>query len=553
MKLLAILALLLLVGGVSALSLDFQNAVDFDSINCIGGTPCTSGGSTNGGNLYITVVTGNPTYVYNKVAIPLVYSAASSANGALVVSLLDSGGNILWNYNGAIHGTPAIGRTEMIMIGGQANFYTDGVFVIHSPVLAQNPSYVGWGGYIDTKSWDDIVWGTTDGKYVFGMPTQNSFIIMRDFTNPSASGFAWYNGTIINSNNMTTTWSKNNGVNESVFLANTDTGAVYATAYTGTAYTGSIAWDLNQLFNNNAPMGPYRTYSSNGTGYSNSIFYIGGGATINWDSHNYNQGDTAVINWQVSTGAYWDTALYSYQIKIQDIYGVEVTTVPVTTQSGTTSYTWLDTNNANVYYAIIQATDKSTGEVVWMNYDYTTLSAFLTLHGYVFDAQTTHPINGSVVNITQGALVSNVTATYGNYTVTGFYSGSTALLNVTATGYVQYRASILPQTARTQWLNFSLVPNSPTVVGRAIAGVARTGTRGADNLTITMGYGEPIAFPLVYVQNVANGQHFFTTGNSVGGYACDESSSCFLVAARSYDLWGQKTGFSNSPNYTVVA
>ena len=555
MKCLAIIGLLLLVGVGSALSLDFQNAGDMNSLKnptlISPGTSFLWVQNTTGGNSYLDTV-GSNKEASNPTALPMTYSAATSmptnAWGCNRAFLFDSAGNQIADvYNGGMDsGAPH--RFELKMQGLQANMYRDGSLLVQSAVLAVNPTYIGWGGQGGRGLCDDIVWGTADSPYVFGMPEANAYVISRDFTNPSASGFYRYNGTLINSNNMTTTFSKNNGDNETLYLANTDTGVIYATYYTGTAYTGSVAWDLNALFNNNAPMGRYRTYID-GHGYSQSIFYIGAGASINFNSHTYSQQDVATITYAVSTGAYWNTGLYNYRIIIQDIYGTEINNQAITTQTGSVTYTWKTTDAPNVYYAVIQALDKTTGEVIWMNFDYTTLNAYTTFSGHVYDCNNGTIISGAVVNITQNSVTSVATTPAdGNYSLTGYYSGVTTDINLTASGYNQYHRIITPMRSGTIHLNLTTWPLSTSTAGVGIGGCAREGV--LSGINITQGYGAPISS--VGIHAINSTEHNQVTANNVGGYLGDETASWFLTSGRIYDLWGQKTGFLNSPNYTVV-
>lgn len=568
-SLILFIGLLLLVGSVSALSLDFQNAIDVSSTQQLwgfgGGNSVTWQQSNSGQNSFMTTTTPgfSDTGFGNAQPIQMTYAAASivATSSNANIRLYDSALNQLYGFQGD---GSANHRYELKMIGGQAYIYRDGVVEGNSTVLSVNPSYVGFGtGYIGTSgyqsSWDDIVYGTTDSPYVFGMPEQKKWVITKDFTNPSASGFASYNngvlGGIVNSNNMTTTWSKNNGINESIFLANTATGVIYATAYTGTAYTGSVSWPLANLFNTGAPFGQYRTYSSNGAGFSDSIFYIGAGSTVTFNSHTYSQGNTAQISWSVSSGPYWDTGLYDYRYRIIDIFGTQVTSVPVVTQTGSGTYTWTTANDPNVYYVVLEAVRKSDGVVVSQVYDYTTLNAYTTFAANVWDGSNTTALSGANVNISQSSVIYNGTSGFdGNYstTGTGFFSGISTLINVTKSGYLPYQATIIPMKSGTISLDLVMRPISENVTGLAILGVDRTGILGI-GINVTGGYGQPVSAASMVAQNTTYSEYYTTTTNSVGGYKFDQTTSAMLTHNRLYNIWGSKTGFGNSSVYSVVA
>jgi hypothetical protein len=172
-------------------------------------------------------------------------------------------------------------RSEVKIIGGIAYVYINGVLNTTSGVLAVNPSYVVWGAASDggsPKPYDDFVYGAGTQSVVYDMPQQNVYIIKKDFLTPASSGFAYAaNGTTIYSSILPTSWSKANGINESIYLDNVLTGTVYATHYTGSKWTSDEPWDINAaLINSGAPYGEYEIYMPNETGvHSIPINYLG--------------------------------------------------------------------------------------------------------------------------------------------------------------------------------------------------------------------------------------------------------------------------------------
>ena len=100
-------------------------------------------------------------------------------------------------------------------------------------------------------------------------------------------------------------------------------------------------------------------------------------------------------------------------------------------------------------------------------------------------------------------------------------------------------------------LNFTLNSTTPTYTGLGIGGVARDGI--LTGTTITSGYGRPIGGATCYLRNQTGGESCTNVTNTAAWYLFDEGNGCVLTSARLYDVWCSKLGYSNSPNYTVVA
>jgi hypothetical protein len=165
-------------------------------------------------------------------------------------------------------------------------------------------------------------------------------------------------------------------------------------------------------------------------------------------------------------GAYWDTSTYDYRVDlISGTSGSVVHTTALSMQSGTTAYTFTTNDLQGIYYAAIIAKKRATSADYWLNYDYTTLNAYLTFTGYV-NNETGYVQSGANVSIVQNSIVSNsVTIADGNYTATGFLSGATLTFNVTKSGYSQYLASLTPLVAKTIPLNFTINSTTPAYTG----------------------------------------------------------------------------------------
>jgi len=543
--------LLFLVVPVSAnTALNFQQPADFTAhISCIGTGTCSWVESTTGGNNYIQ--TASTQMVVSQTASPMTYSAVTTTGNWVMVTLYDSSFGSLYHYEGA----SGAGRYEMKITGGQATIYKNGASVATSGALAQNPSYVGWASATNTGTWidatiDDVVWGSSEpftdaasDKYVYGMPETVSngtpyYTIMKDFINPAASGFYTGGGALLDSYHFTSTFSKGNNNSDTINLQGYTTGVNVLANTTGTAYTGTISWDLTSFFAANPNYGMYAMHSPSSLKYSDLIIYVGNGATISWSKPTYSQGETGAIITSVMTGGYWDPATYDYRIDVMDIYGVVDATYPVTTQTSTVSHTWDADQDIGLYFAAIIATPKtgtSPADDIWMNVAYCNVDAYLTLYGYVFNGENETVISGASVSILQGVTaVNSITPADGNYTASGLSQGATISINVSATGYETYLHQFTPLRVGSLMLNFTLLPTSHTYTGIALGGVARE-----------IPYNRTINNARVDIVNASDGHTYTATTNSVGYYIQNGMAG----TSHWFDVWGSKTGFLNSTVY----
>ena len=565
-RLLLILALLLMVVGVQGLALDFQNPSDFtEQITCWGdaGTRCSWAQSATGANSYLTTSKSEWPYeacmgVVSQTPLIMDYSAATATTGIPTpyamtgcAVLYDVAGNVM----GTLHPGSGVGRYEVNVVGGNASLYYNGVWQQSVAGLTQNPHYVGWGSYGSLYfgwhtgvGWDDIIWGssqplldTAPDKYILGMP-ETGYFLMKDILNPAASGFYRSNGTglpvLIASNSFTSTFGKGNGNNESITLSS-PTGGVVQTQYSGTAYAGTIAWNLTDFFNSGANYGLYQTDMTNAFLPSDYIPYIGNGASIAFDKVSYAVGEDAVITVVVSD-SYYDLATYSYHVVIQDVWGTVISDQPITfsasPHTGTVSYTWLSTNAEGAYYGIIYAHRLSDHTDLMMNYDVADLSSNLIVNGFVKSAETTSGISGATVNITQGITTDSVSSGVdGNYTSSSTFSANIPTTIVAGkSGYESYSHTFTPLMAGSISINLTLMPTTPTFSGVALGGIARTPpyNRTIDSATITI--------------TNANATYTATT-NSAGYYIKN-----YMRPNEWWNIWGSKTGFGNSSIYNKL-
>lgn len=582
-RLLLALVLCLLVGAVGAYTNDMQSSYDFiqnDTITHISG----GGGShtfsrtnsVSAGNSYSyahasSYCDGSPyLYVTNPSGYPMTYAAATWLAGAgafsmpasFSITMFDANFNQIGagvnpnrnNYgsdkklgfsipmNTSVYPYPS--RIEVTVVGGTAYFYANGTLIGNSTPMTVNPSYIGLStgvGWQDCSisGWaniDDYVWGSTDPTTVIDMPDTGYYYLKKDIVNPAASGL--YNastGALISSTTFPITWSRSglSGItNESVLLIYQSTGTTYSTKYTGYSTAGTASFALADIIDAGAPYGFYQVKI--GTTVSDTIAYIANGANINFDRDEYAVGDTATTSYLID-GEYWDSSTYDYYIRIIDVYGTQISETAIASASGSTTYTWADDDTQGVYYAEIIGKPTAGGDEVLYNYDYATLSASFTVTGYVHDAETTLPISGAFVNASQGDTAANTTSGFdGNYTVSGFITGSTFGMNTTATGYQGYWNNFTPLYNHRINLNVTLLSTSPITTGITLGGVARDTT-----------YGRPIPSVSVDIWNITDSQYWTATTNIVGFY-----NKTSVTENNVYNIEGMKTSYSNSTIYS---
>ncbi len=568
-----------LVVPVAALNENMQNATDVanDFGTSIGIGTMSYLYNTGGGNSLYTLdpSASNYAYLYNTQPEAFTYAAATyghtgTSAHTINVQLRDVTNTATlasFAYNYAADGQ----RAEVIVSGGKAYLYINGVLVAGpSAVLASTPYYMWFGGGglgagTGYFTLDDIVIGSGSSPYVLGMPdtaTYSSssimvagFQLVKDQLSPASNGLQDTGGNVVNlpSRNVTMTFSKNSATNESISLIEAYSGTVYNTQYTGAAYTGTVTWPTNlSIINASAPYGVYQAVMGT-NGASNYLYYRPNGASIYFDQPDYTAGDTATITYSV-TGSYWDANHYKYYGNITDVYGNIINRRELTTSSGSYTYQWDSGIDQGVKFITVDAKQTATGALYQYGFDYCSIDAYVNFRGYVNDAETAVFIPSANVSMIQGSTVNNVLASTvnGNYsTYNDMVQNVEVLMNVTATGYRPYTYSLTPRIAKTINLNYTLMKINPVTNGTAIGGVVRDD-----------GYGNPIKGATIWAKNLTD--TFSTTTNNAGGYLCDAGTPCSLIVSggggstgypsgKVFDMWATKPAFNNSVNYSVVA
>lgn len=561
--LLVMIALMLLAPGVVAFKETFQDyssdyMATYNDVGYNNGIEMFN--TTTGSVAYKTIsyTTGYGNIICNINPQPTTYFAFDyiPVNFASVgIFLMDSTFTLIQGQGvGAVPTTMWVpSRMEVKITDSIPKYYVNGILVATGATITSNPSYVcvrntgssGTSyGYID-----NIVYGETDHYVAASIPP--NWTLRRDLLNPTANGvYAW--------NPSTDTWVSKSSYHFYEWASKEYNSTSYLDIkhyMTGTVVnTTTIYYNHDTLdFNVTAFM---ETSTSVGATLPDGLYSIGfrdstqmetftissTGAVLTLDQTDYAAGSTATATYDISAG-YWDMSTYAYRVDFFDIYGNVISTSPVTAQSGTKTYTFKTTDNVGVYYAALIASPLSDGSTdYWFGYDVCELVGYIIFNGYVNDGATGIPIPGAVLNMTQGDLVYYHESSDGSYySDTAMYSGSDILMNITASGYKQYEYTVSPVGNGDIPLNFTLNTVSPSYNGIGIRGVFRDTT-----------YGRPIQGVSVAIENSTYGESYNVSTNVAGYYQMDADDSIYLIADRLYNVYGTKTGYGRSANYSVI-
>jgi hypothetical protein len=534
----------------------YQQPEDFmEKLGCVGN--CTWYENPNGGNSYMQLEIENGHCITWTDGYPMIYTAATIKKqwawgcgitpyeAGFVYSL-----PYPYDVNPRYMQTSYVNdRVEVNISDGYIRAYSNGVLggTIGSAPISTTPSYLCIGGWLD-----DIVWSdeSTGSRYIFGMPDQGywtgkQYFLMKDPFNPSANGFYRVNTTVaggaptkISATAFTSTFGKNNGVNENVVLMKQG-GSAYQTSATGSAFAGEISWDLTSFFASNAPYGLYVTTIAGQDVVSDPIPYVMVGnndISVLFDKDAYVAGETATLSTSVSD-AYFNQSQYTYRLVIMSIYGTEVVNTTPTfsgasVHNASTTYIWDTEDSDEIYYGLLYAANST--QSMLLNYDTCTVKNDLSINGYVFDAETEQVIPGAKVNISQGGIKNNLTTgTDGFYITTAeFVSDSLMTLSAGKTGYETYGHSFTPLYDGSIQINLTLMPDDPVHSGIALGGIAREPP-----------YNRTISGATVTILNGTT--EYIATTNSVGYYIQNN-----MPNNNWWNIWGSKIpGYDNSSIY----
>jgi hypothetical protein len=557
--LIAVVMLLLACSPVAAAVGTFQDFSGGDIILSAYSITTAAGGSTyNGTAVRDYVGNGGSVYITDSAKSKTTYFAADFWVGGFTypsvrIDLYDENLVIIGTAGsvGVIGGDgdhPLPVRAEVKIESGIPKLYLGGVYSSSGAAITKNPTYYKLTNIknpptsVTTVYIDNIVVGGLDHHVIGSIPPNWS--VQRDLINPASTGvYAWNPNTgewaVQSSYYFQIDANKEGTALESVLITRVSDGTIVSSKPV-TASRNRIEYSVASFFAD-APISD-GLYSVGFSGSSNieHLWVISNGAVINLNKDAYLIGDTATFTYVITPPAYYDIATYDYSYKVINVYGQEIATGNLPTSTGSGSFTFQSSLcNQGVYFIELIATNRGDFVESVMAYDTASVYEYVAVAGTVMDAETTLPLVGANVNITQATVVNNLTsAADGTYaTTTDIYAGDVIIINATKSGYLQYVSSFTPLSAGTKAVNISLIPNPPTSVGVSIGGIVR------DNV-----YNNPISGVTVTVRNIPYGSYATATTNIAGFYRVDN-----LVSGRFYDIWSSKAGYANSTSQSVMA
>lgn len=314
----------------------------------------------------------------------------------------------------------------------------------------------------------DIVIGDTEEKNVVST-IPDTWFVAKDVFNSAFTGLYSATDTQVYTDKMHCTYATDDG-SGTVKVAHVGTGTVVNTT-TVSSYAGVITYNLTtMLFNSGAPYGKYRVYIDGST--AEDYFWYKAiatsGTSIQWDKSQYAKGETATVTFSIAEPN-WDTELYTYRIEIWDENTEQKTSTLITSRPvGATKTYSIDVGTTfpqtGTYYAVLTATDKSSGTEYLLVYDdaYIMLpgSGEVWVQGETYDATTNSTLSSCTVTATQLGVDQTTTSN-----ATGWYEITTGLVtdwslgvNASKSGYVGYKMDFTPVIEGVYRVDVPLVP-----------------------------------------------------------------------------------------------
>jgi hypothetical protein len=439
----------------------------------------------------------------------------------------------------------------MIWLGGDSvYYYQDGVlnYTLTSSSLLTYPPYIfgciGYTGYVDDYTYHADF---TDTGLISVMP--HDYHIIWNLFSPSSILLKDASDSTLYSDHFNIQWSLGphadgwditNPPNSRYRITIMDPSGAYCynsyiniSAENAAAGIISIPFNSSYLGSTPTQYGLYHVALYDGSGIKSTDYFsvLAGGAYLYFDKATYTANSNAIVTYTIQDG-YYVPSTYTYKIKIINAYGTEMSSDALSTQSGSKTFS-LSGYDGGVYYAELVATPIAGGDDAVLYYATTEVSSYVTISGYVSDAETTAAIPGATVFIAQGSTNETLlTGSIGNYTSSNnWLSGSQINMTTNLSGYATDYNLFTPLAADTIELNITLVADNRTYSGVAIDGVNKDTQ-----------YHSTIPEATVYERvNGSSAAPSVTTANAAAYYRFDN-----LVNGTVYDVWSSKAGYANS-------
>lgn len=301
-----------------------------------------------------------------------------------------------------------------------------------------------------------------------------------------------------------------------------------------TIYTGFSNWNRSADFtDNDTTYGLYMVYLYNDdTSADTDYFFLvppSDTSTIYFSASEIPIGSLETITYTID-GA--DFGSYNYHVRVYS-QTAHIQSTAVTDAYGTVSW---DTSNENagIYYAVLSRTDKSTGDYDELNYDVTTLSENVYIHGYVYDAQEETTLANVSINFSQGIIWYNTTSNAtGYYELEDITANVELDINALLENYTHENFSFTPLIAASYTMNLYLLNSTPTYSNTTIGGIV---------YDYPMHQAIPAATVNIYNSTWSNS----TASSSITGFYMFEE-----LANGTYTVNATKTNYQDSDEYEV--
>jgi hypothetical protein len=533
MKRFLLIALLLCVlaapvfGAVSPIKTTFQDYSVISSWPTVQGDWLFySTGSPQTPDTYGHVVTTfTPNGITNNVATPFTYAAftdTSPPTWNIGIQLQNSARGVIYTYDSG--GAASSGRYEVKMIGGQAQISRDGAVLATSGVLATNPSYIRIYN-IGSRTADDFVIGDSSDSTIVSAPP-SSWFVLYDSLSPASTGLYATNATfggnpiLKNSNYFGASYGRGTSTATTLNLINPIGTVVHS--YPVSNYSCECVLSIADLYQDGLIMPGYWTVQLADSPLSPDHFWVlSGSASVSMDKTSYNVGDSGIATYYIPS-SYWDATTYNYKLRVVDVYGTTLEQYNIAGPSSSQTVSFATADGSGVRFIEVVRIKNSDSTESIIGYTSTTVYEYLGFSGKVYDGNTSTVLSGAAYNFMQGSTILTGTSGFdGNFSVTGFSTGTLTQYNFTKSGYVAWNYSFTPLATGTKTLTVTLYPI--TAFG--------SGTRQQGRITDNV-YGSAIS-TVTSVTLINASSSFPGTANAYGYYNIGglTSGTCYFVNA----------------------
>ena len=348
------------------------------------------------------------------------------------------------------------------------NTYVNGVYNNHFNAVGTIPYYLKFFYYKGNIKAYIFSYGENEEKNII-LTHPSSYFLAKDIFNSEFTGLYSSPNNQVWPNKFYAYYISDTP-NKNITIKNKNTNQIIYSAQTS-GVCGLYEFNFTQIFiNNNVSTGIY-SIQMDGSTQSQDITYKAiatSGTSIQWDKTQYAKGETATVTFSIAE-LNWDTDDYTYRVEIWDENTEQKTSTLITSRpvSATKTYS-IDVGTTfpetGTYYAVLTATDKSSGTEYLLIYDdaYVLLpgSGEVWVQGETYNAVTNSTLGSCTVTATQLGVDHTTTSN-----ATGWYEINTGLVtdwslgvNASKAGYIGYKMDFTPVAEGIYRVDVPLVP-----------------------------------------------------------------------------------------------